>query len=60
MTERPWPFLAVAAALLLAGGGKAVVDTDPTLEPVAAALIAGGLITLGAWIAAEIRKGNDE
>lgn len=58
MPDRPWPFLAVAAALLFVGGGKAVIDTDPSLEPVAAVLIAAGLVTLGAWIAAEIWKGK--
>ena len=61
MTARGWPFLAVAAFLLLAGGVKMGVDEE--LETETAVAIACGCILLGAWIVTEaqnLRRRNRE
>lgn len=54
--DRAWPFLAVAAATLIIAGVRARMDG--VADPIVAALLAAGLIVLGAWIALEARKGK--
>jgi len=48
--------LATAAALLL-GGGVELARSDGTTG---AAVLAAGLITLGAWLAGEARRNNND
>lgn len=50
--DRPWPLLAVAAGLLLAGAGSAWGQLRD--RELSYALAAAGLILLGVWIAREI------
>ena len=63
MNARGWPFLAVAAFLLLAGGVK--IGADEELQTETAVAIACGCILLGAWIVTEAqalrrRKEDDD
>ena len=51
MTSRGWPFLAVAAFLLIVGGVK--ISVDGGVESQTAVAIACGCILLGAWIVIE-------
>lgn len=54
---KDWPLLLVAAALLIGGGTKAAVAGE--LDGLASALLASGLVVLGAWLTVEVRRNKD-
>ena len=51
--HRTWPILAAAAALLIGAAWKVIIDG--TQDTFAAALLAAGLVSLGAWLSIEVR-----
>ncbi len=50
---RDWPLLLVAAVLLICGGVQAASTGD--LDALSISLMTAGLISLGAWLAVEVR-----
>lgn len=50
---RDWPLLLVAAVLLICGGVQAAASGD--LDALSISLMTAGLISLGAWLAVEVR-----
>ena len=57
MTSKGWPFLAVAAFFLIAGGVKMAADGKSETETAVA--LACGCVLLGVWIVVEVWQRRD-